>query len=76
MPLLADAPLVIATDGRVIANVTHVYRGDGPQALLDAALATGRQVFLGIALDEREVEDAKQRLDDAAAEIAAMVVKP
>lgn len=75
--LLLDAPLAVATDGTLIANATLVLAqvGDDPHGLLDAALATGRQVLVGIALDESEAVEAMKRLDDAAAEIAAMTVK-
>jgi len=76
-PLLLDAPLAVATDGTLIANVTHAMAeiSDDPQDLLAEALASGRQVFLGVALTESEIDDAKKRLDDAAAEVVAMVVE-
>lgn len=72
-----DAPLAITTDGTVVANVTHVLAevGDDPQELLASALKTARPVFIGVALDGAEVADAVKRVDNAATEIVAMVVK-
>lgn len=69
--------MAVTIDGTIVANVTHVLAevGDDPQDLLAAALATDRLVFLGIAFSESEVDDAKARLDDAAAEIVAMALK-
>ncbi len=60
---LLDAPLTIATDGTVLANVTHVLAkiGSHPQELLAAALASGRKVFLGVVLTAARADNSYDR---------------
>ena len=72
---LHDAPLALSSAGAVIANCTHLLRADDIHELLDQALSTGREVFVGVVLRESEVAEALGRLDDAAAEIVARVVR-
>lgn len=76
MASVHDAPIALLSDGSVAANLTHLARETDPHELLDAALRVGRPVFVGVVLDQREVREALTRLDDAAAEIVAVVVAP
>jgi len=71
-----DAPLGLLSDGSVVANLTHLSRKTDHRDLLEAALVTGREVFVGVVLREDEVREVLARLDDAAAEVVAMVVDP
>lgn len=69
---LIDAPLAVTSTGRVLGGVTHTTGevADARKAL-ELALASGRRVFVGVALTKEETERAKNMLDDAAAEIVA-----
>lgn len=75
MASVHDAPLALLSDGKVAANLTHLTRETDPHDLLDAALKMARPVFVGVVLDKDEIGEALARMDDAAAEIVAMVVK-
>jgi hypothetical protein len=65
-----DAPLALASDGSVIANL--VAMGEGSVlAALDRLRAAGHTVFVGVVLNGDEKRAVLAGIDDAAAEIVA-----
>ena len=74
---ISDSPLAMTIGGNLLINATHISRdrGEDPKALLRAALATGRPVFIGIKATSAEQSAAITGLDDAAAEVVALTYR-
>lgn len=65
--------MAIATDGVVYVNAITFTVRDDLTSIIATAQASGRPVFVGIALTKAEAKAALPHVDDAAAEIAARV---
>lgn len=75
-PTLIDAPLAIVSDGGLVVNATHMFEGEDEHEMLEAALAAGRKVFVGVLLHSDEVTAVVDELEDAVVDIIARVVTP
>jgi hypothetical protein len=71
---LTDAALAIASDGTLIANAAHRHPSSDPHALVDAALADGAELFVGIALREAATRRVRVHLEESAAEAVATLL--
>jgi hypothetical protein len=71
---LVDAPMAVTTAGRVLVSMTHLTtKNVDPREALEQALAGGRPVYIGVELTEAETKASLKMLDDAFAEIAAVI---
>ena len=68
------APLALATDGSVLANLHHVTGDEDPQRLLALARELGAVVFIGVVVTKTELKLADRQLDDAATAIASEIL--
>ncbi len=75
-PTLIDAPMAVLNDGGLVVNASHVFDGADEQELLEAGLASGRKVFVGVVLYPDEVTGVLDELDDAVVDVLARVVTP
>lgn len=65
---LHPSPIAVALDGTVMANV-RLYDGiHDAEAAIRPAVEHGGRVFIGIELDEDQVDELRRWLDDAAYE--------
>jgi hypothetical protein len=71
-PRLDQSPMAVTSTGAPLINAAHFYGVDDLEALIEL-LSKGRPVFVGIVLTAAEAEEALGRLDDATAEIAAVI---
>ena len=67
------APMALASDGTVIANVAMSYGPDAPEKLLERARLEGRPIFVGIVLTPREEETAMKWMDNMAVEASGWI---
>jgi hypothetical protein len=65
-----QAPLAVASDGSLIANLLAVGEGS-VLAALERLRAAGHTVFVGVVVSGAERQAVMAEIDDAAAEIAA-----
>jgi hypothetical protein len=66
--VVSDAPMALASDGKLLVNVTHLKDGD----ILEAArelLDAGHTLFVGIAVPARHRKRLARDVDDAAADM-------
>lgn len=70
-PQLLRAPVAVATDGTLLLNVHMTTDADTPDAALDEAIKTGRSLFIGVALTDREADALLEDLDDGVADTTA-----
>lgn len=68
---LLRAPVAIATDGSLVINIHMATDADTPDAALVEALKTGRPIFVGVALTDREADALLDDLDDGVADSTA-----
>ena len=67
------APLAVASDGAVIINAAHLYRGATAGDVLARAVADGPTVFVGVVLADRDRKLVMGRMTEAAGETAGWV---
>jgi hypothetical protein len=71
---LVDAPMAMTSTGRVLVSMTHLTsRNVDSRDALEHALKSGRPVYIGVELTESETKTSLKQLDDAFAEIAAVI---
>ncbi|HMJ14182.1 MAG TPA: hypothetical protein VK524_22355 [Polyangiaceae bacterium] len=66
-------PLALGSDGSLILNIACGSAEADIATLVRQARREGRQLFVGIVLNEREHQAALRRLDNASAEAAAQL---
>jgi len=67
--LLSNCPMATTPDGTVLLGATHVLSPlDDPHQLLDAALTTGRKVYIALEATPSEAADVRARMAEAAHE--------
>ena len=74
-PEMSDDPVAATSTGTVLVNVTHLTQHRELHQLLEVGKATGRQIFLGVALGPEETKEALIKLNDMSAEIVATVYR-
>jgi hypothetical protein len=70
---LHRAALAVALDGSVLANLAMLENLSNLGEVLAAVRDRGCEVFVGVRLDDAELVQVRERLDDAAAEVAAEI---
>jgi hypothetical protein len=70
-----EAGLAVTLDGTVLVSVAQFTRKKNPKKLLRLALAEEGDLFIGVAMNEVETGLTAMRLDNAAAEAAAKVIR-
>jgi hypothetical protein len=63
----------VTLDGTVLVSIAEFTRKKNPKELLRIALAEKGDLFIGVAINEREANHVAMRLDNAAAEVAGRV---
>lgn len=71
---LHPSPLAFALDGAVIASVALVDDVHDAESTIRAAVEHGGRVYVGIVLDEREIQEVRKWLFDAAYESLAFAL--
>jgi hypothetical protein len=61
-------------DGRLLVSVAHFDGKKNPDELIRRALEQRGDYFIGVAMNEYEMNETLRRLDDAAAEAVAHVI--
>ncbi len=73
---ISFAPICISNQGDVIVGLGYSSSAKNLRELLNVVSTTklkpGQNFFVGVVLDKRRRDDALRRLDDAAAEAAAL----
>jgi hypothetical protein len=63
----------VTLDGTVLVSIAEFTRKKNPKELLRIALAEKGDLFIGVAINEREANHVAMRLDNAASEAAGRV---
>lgn len=63
-PRVLEDPLAVTFNGKLCLNVAHITVKSDFEAALREARRTGREVFVGVALDRREARRVLDDLDD------------
>lgn len=66
------APMAVTSDGTVLVNLTHVLDGEDALTLVDA-LPKNATVFVGIAVPDRSRQKVMHTIDNATAELVAII---
>jgi hypothetical protein len=69
-----EAGLAITLDGSMLVSVAEFTREKNPQELLRIALEEAGDLFIGVAMNEHEMNGTLMRLDNAGVEAAAYVI--
>jgi hypothetical protein len=69
---VSQAPLAVASDGTVLLNVAHAADVTDPRKLVDAVMAEGAPVFVGVTARPGEVATMLGGLDDPFVEVVAL----
>lgn len=58
----------------MVVNIACAEEVNDPGALVRAALESGGPIFIGVVASASEVRRAQRRIDDAAAEVASVIL--
>lgn len=74
MKRIATSPFAIAADGTVFVNAAEFDGVEQPEEMLERALAEPGQVFIGIMLDDADLEIVAPRVASACREASAFII--
>jgi len=61
--------MAVTSSGDVLVNAYQLSTADDFESVIETALATGRPIFIGVALDREEQADVMRDVDDGCADI-------
>ncbi|PKN45647.1 MAG: hypothetical protein CVU63_08610 [Deltaproteobacteria bacterium HGW-Deltaproteobacteria-20] len=72
--LIDDVPFALGADGKVYVNVALFDEVETPEEILERALDEPGDVFIGVELDEQDMNLVSPRVASACREAAAYVI--